>query len=479
MADRDQLTEENRLLKQQKANLEAEVNQLRRMIYGAKRERFIPVDDQQLSVFDDEDFVPVDEDKEHVSYERRKPKSDKKAKRLLLPAELPRQEEVIIPEEVDPDKAEHIGDKVTEVLEYEPARFYVRRIVRPVFKLSETQLSYAELPALPIPSGNAGASVLASLLVSKFIDHQPFYRQVQSFKRSGIKIAESTITGWFRKSCELLEPLYAVLQEQVKASDYLQADETPIPVQSSNKPGSTQKGYHWVYHAPKTGLVLFDYCKSRGREGPEELLKDFQGCLQTDGYAAYEQIGKRAGITHLVCMAHIRRKFEQALDNDQALATYFLEQVQTLYALEREATEQGLSPEARQKLRQARALPIMQTLKGWLTERAAEVLPKSGLGKAVGYALRHWEQMMHYAEGGHWQIDNNLVENKIRPVALGRKNYLFAGSHEAAQQAAMIYSFFGTCKAHEVEPYQWLKQTLESIPEYPVNQLQELLPIKK
>ena len=413
-----ELAEENSILRQENAFLKEELAQLKRLIFGSKKERFIASDTAQTSLFETSDQEEAETEVEEVSYTREKSKKQGKAKRLLLPSHLLRKEEIIEPEGLDKTNSISLGEKVTEILEYTPGKFYVRRIVRPTYKQSDKIIT-ADLPTLPIPNGNAGASLLAFLLVSKFADHLPFYRQVQIFKREGIKIAESTITGWFSHVCRLLEPLYAHMLAQLKETEYIQADETPIPVQSSHKKGATHKGYHWVYHLPQEGIVVFDYQKSRGKDAPETTLNGFSGCLQTDGYAAYDELGKDKTVTHLGCMAHARRKFEQALDNDNKRAIHMLTQIQKLYALERKADEQQMTVEQRFKLREEQANPILEEIKPWLDKQYSQVLPKSGIGKAIGYMLRQWDKLCRYTENGRWKIDNNGVENKIRPVALG------------------------------------------------------------
>jgi hypothetical protein len=316
-------------------------------------------------------------------------------------------------------------------------------------------------------------------MISKFVDHLPFYRQVQQFKREGVKIAESTITGWFNATCRLLDPLYEVLRTKVQQSDYINADETPIPVQNSPKQGATHKGYHWVYLASQEMLVCFDYQKSRGRAGPEAFLEKFKGALQTDGYVGYEVFDNRSGITLLSCMAHARRYFEQALDNDQVRAAYALTRIQELYAVERQAREEHLTYQERYKLRQQQSVPVLEELEEWLKENIREVLPKSAISKAIAYSLKLWPRLKQYTQNGKWEIDNNKVENNIRPVALGRKNYLFAGSHQAARYAAMLYSFLGTCKINDVEPFEWLRTTIEKIPDCKLGELDQLLPHSK
>lgn len=472
------------LIKKENSDLHAEVlylkqelAQLKRMIFGSKSERHIGGDPSQLSLgLVAEPVEYPEKETEQITYTREKAAKKGSAIRLALPAHLHREEHIIEPAE-DITGARKIGEVVTEVLEYTPGKFYVERYVRPKYVLpKEEKIVIAELPSFPIPRGNAGAGLLSHLLISKFVDHLPFYRQAQQFKRQDIDIAESTITGWFTASCKLLEPLYDRLVSRAHGSSYLMADETPIPVLTKDKPGSTHKGYHWVYYAPMEKLVCFDYRKGRGREGPDEFLKSFRGMLQSDGYVAYDIYEKRDGITLFGCMAHARRKFEFAKDNDPKRAEYVLKCMQQLYMIEREAREKCMSPEQRKDLRTEQSLPILQELEKWMKEQLPQVLPKSSIGQALAYTLGLWNRLTRYTRHGEVEIDNNLIENSIRPVAIGRKNYLFAGSHEAAKQAAMIYSFLGTCRINNVEPYSWLKETLIKIPDHSIQKLDELLP---
>jgi hypothetical protein len=233
-----------------------------------------------------------------------------------------------------------------------------------------------------------------------------------------------------------------------------------------------------VYHAPVERLVLFDYREGRGREGPQEILKDFTGHLQTDGYAVYQDFDKKSTIKPFNCMAHARRKFDEVKDNDLVRASYALTEIQKVYAIERQAKNETLSTKQRQALRQERSLPILQALKDWMLENYKMVLPKSAIGQALHYSLERFDKLMLYTTDGKLEVDNNLIENAIRPVAIGRKNYLFAGSHNGARRAAMLYSFIGTCKINDVNPFEWLKNTLETIPQHPVNKLYELIPRK-
>ncbi len=459
--------------------LKHELDKLKRMIFGSKSERFIPADPGQLTLdMELELQQPPEAEKETISYTRTKPKEEKKPghARMPLPAHLPREEYIIEPQE-DVSNCKKIGENITEILEYKPGKLYVKKYIRPKYaRPNEEGIITGELPTLPIPRGNAGPGLLTQLIISKYVDHLPFYRQVQQFRRQDVIIAESTINDWFRATCNLLDPLYEKMKDRLLQTDYLMADETPIRVLTSQKKNASHKGYHWVYYSPVEKIVCFDYQKGRSREGPMEFLKNFKGALQSDGYKAYNIFGEKQGVHLLACMAHARRKFDEAKDNDFQRATIALEYIQQLYKTERKARQEDLSPEARKQLRENESIPVLLELEAWLKKELVKVLPKSAIGQAIAYTLNLWKRLEAYTEDGRYEIDNNLVENSIRPVALGRKNYLFAGSHEGAKRAAMMYSFLGTCKQNDVEPFAWLKDVIDRIPDHKANRLMELLP---
>lgn len=487
------LAEDYHEQQRENARLQEELKELKRLIYGAKSERFIPEDNGQLSIGFQEQEPASSQAKaaeeEEITYKRpKKPKQGEKAVRVELPSHLPRESHVLEPENRS-EQARKIGEEVTEILEYSPGSMYVKQYVRPKYSqpaeakeenekthLSVDEVVIASMPTLPIPQGNTGPGLLAHLLISKYVDHLPFYRQIKQFQRQGVNLSESTINGWFKSACKLLEPLYEVLRQKIQASGYINADETPMPVQSGDKKGVTHTGYQWVYHSPRDKLVCFDYHPGRGKEAPLKFLGEFQGILQTDAYAGYEQFANQEGVIMVGCLAHARRYFEKALDNDKQRAEYVLMQMQKLYKIERKAKEEDLSFHQRYELRQQEALPVLNELEAWLKTNASQVFPKTAIGKAIHYSLGIWSRLKCYADYGHCEIDNNMVENDIRPVALGRKNYLFAGNHQAAQNAAMMYSFLGSCKLNGVEPFHWLKDTLAKIPDYSVNELENLLP---
>lgn len=269
-------------------------------------------------------------------------------------------------------------------------------------------------------------------------------------------------------------PLYELLKRKILSCIYLQADETGIKVLDSEKNRSSHQGYLWAYRDVIQNLVLFEYQRGRNKEGPANMLKDFKGFLQTDGYAAYDQFAKRESIKTLCCMAHARRYFKEAEQNDKARSTYALLALQDIYEKERQMKD--LTVEERQLLRQEFVLPKLEALHAWMIKEYPAVTPKSPIGTALAYSMKRWKELTLFTTDGRLEIDNNKIENEIRPIALGRKNYMFAGSHESAQRIAMIYSLLATCKTNGVDPAKWLTRVLEEIPNRTVNNIEDLLP---
>lgn len=466
--------------------LHHELDQLKRLVFGSKHERFIPsASPEQLALgLAVEQINQPEVTTQKVEYTRAITKPDSKpvpTGRMKLPEHLPRNQVIIEPQQ-DIEGLTKIGVEITEELHYTPGNFSVNQIIRPKYVrpfqkegVAESEIIIAPLPVRPIDKCIAGAALLAYIVVSKYIDHLPVYRQVQRFIREGMKLPASTITGWISQVCALLEVLYAVHCKLIFDSDYIQGDETPLKVLDKTKKGTTHQGYLWVYRAPVENLVVFDYQPGRGAAGPTKCLKNFTGHLQTDGYEVYNAFDGK-GITLLHCMAHARRKFDEALGNDKQRAEYALTEIQKLYAIERKAKEGNFTQQERHAIRQEEAAPILKALEQWMIIEYPSVLPKSPIGVAIHYSLQRWKKLGIYLTDGKLEIDNNLVENAIRPVAVGRKNYLFAGSHRAAQNAAMLYSFLGSCKINNVNPYEWLEDVLNRIPNHPVNKLEELLP---
>jgi len=407
--------------------------------------------------------------KQEAAAEKRK-KNPRTATRMVLPACLER-EEVVLDPEGDLTNYKVIGQEVTEVLVLVPASFKVKRIIRRKWALKDSSQLEKGVLIAPIPSrtvkrGLFDESVISHLLISKYIDHLPLYRQKKIFEREGMKIPPSTLIDNTAAGCQVLKPLYNALKREALANLYLQGDETTIKVLRSEKKGACHLGYYWAYHAPADGLVFFDYQPGRSQEGPSKLLKDFKGVFQSDGYKVYQAMfNNNKNVNQLYCMAHIRRKFDEAVYYDKERAAHAVQQIGLLYDIEREIREASpqLSETEIVKTRLEKASPIMRELKKWMLKEYPEVLSGSPIGKAIAYALSLWDNMHYYTLHGHLQIDNNAIENAIRPIALGRKNYLFAGTHESAQNAAIVYSLFATCKKHNINPQEWLTDVLHKL----------------
>ena len=465
-----------------------QLEQLQKMLFGSRHERFVPQDAQssQLSLSLDAETVAACKitGTTKVSYLRTKTELTSTAPkvhpgRMKLPEHL-RREIILLQPDTDTSGLRKIGEEITEVLEWIPGELYVKQFirpkyVRPVGELQSTVLT-ASLPGRILVKCMAGEALVAQITVDKYVDHLPLHRQLQRFARVGVTIAQSTINDWVKAVLLQLIALYELHQQQVLATSYLQVDETKIKVMDEDKKGATHQGWYWVYHNSTEKLVLFDYRPSRGREGPGEVLGDFRGYLQTDGYVAYEEFEGREGIVVLNCMAHARRKFVEALANDKARAEHALGLFQKLYAVERAIREGNLLAEDALEERKEKAVPVLEELKVWMQQQYPKVLPKSPIGAAIAYCLPRWEKLTVYTTNAMLNIDNNRVENVIRPVAVGRKNYLFAGSHEAAQRAAMVYSLFATCRMNNINPYEWLKDVLQRMHLYTTQNIHELLP---
>jgi len=457
-------------------NLQHQIDQLLRGAFGKKSERFTDQIPEQIELPLDIDPVkPSEIETETITYVRKKSTGSSNHKgRLPIPDHLKRDPIHVKPLE-DITGLVKIGEEITEQLDYRPGELYVKQYIRPKYAKPEGGVLIAPLPTFIVQRGMAGAGILAWIIVQKYVDHLPLYRQIEQFKRFGMRVPSSTMSDWVSMSLNELTPLYEALKKKVISSNYLQVDETPIKVLDKDKKDASHRGFYWVYRDPQSGLVLFDYRKGRGREGPTEILKGFEGYLQSDGYSAYESFNK-GKVTLIHCMAHARRYFEQALDNDRNRAAHALKEIQELYKIERFARANKFTPVERFDVRQEESMSILNSMHHWMKENIVQVTPKSAIGKALSYSLSRWDKLMLYASDGRLEIDNNLVENSIRPIAIGRKNYLFAGSHEAAQRAAMIYSLLGTCKLKGVEPFAYLKNVFEVLPDWKANRLEELLP---
>ena len=479
---------ENRLLKEELnqskskiSHLQFQLDELKRLIFVAKSERYISnIHPSQLSLLD-VTAQDTEMDASIITIEKHERKQNDTKKnhpvRSPFPDHFPREDIFIYPDGYDATTDEKsIGEEVTEVLEEVPGKFFVKRYRRLKFAKKEGGIVIGDLPSRPIEKGLFGESLLSRIVTDKYVDHIPLNRQQQRFLREGLVTASSTLGDVPRQVCNLLTLLHGELVKQVLQSNYLQADETPHPVQDSKVKGKTHRGYLWVYRSVEQGLVLFDYQKGRGREGPQELLENYIGFLQTDGYAVYDVFENREGITLLGCMAHARRYFEKALGNDKIRAEYFIAKAQLLYAVERKIREEKLTAEQIISIREIESLPVLNELEGWLKENIIQVTPATPIGKAIAYSLNRWKKLTEYIKHPFLEIDNNLVENAIRPTVIGRKNYMFSGSHDGASRSAMIYSFFGSCKMNNINPQEWLSDVLLKISDTKQSQLYTLLP---
>jgi transposase len=471
-------------LQLQTIGLQQQLSQLQKMIFGSRHERFVPaeVNTAQLSLDIQAEATATCSvvEAKKISYVRTNVSVEDKPLihpgRMKLPEHLRREQIVIEPKE-DISLCKKMGEEITEVLEYEPGELFVKKYVRIKYAKPDNEgVLIGKLPSRPLEKAMAGAGLLAQIVIDKYVDHLPLHRQMQRFERNGVKLPYSTLTDWVSATCKLIAPLYEALKAEVLKSSYLHADETPIKVLDKDKKGHTHRGYYWVYGNSIKKIVFFDYQQSRGREGPTGILENFRGYLQTDGYTAYEIFDRQHDISLMHCMAHARRMFHEALQNDEARASYALECIGKLYLIEKICKEQSLNAAEIKEVRRQKSVPILDSLGKWMKEQYMQVTPKSSIGKALAYSIERWKRLSLYTENGMLSIDNNPVENSIRPVAVGRKNYLFAGSHEAAQRSAMLYSLFGTCKMHGIEPYWWLRNVLETIADHPINRITELLP---
>jgi transposase len=467
------------------ASLSFELDKFRKYIFGKKSEKF-PAAKAIAGQIDLFELGTTQAQQETLSNEAaavenpevKKPKKRAKGSgRMVLPENLRR--EIINLEPIeDVSGCKVIGQEVTEVLELTPAEFYVKQYVRAKYaKANGEGIIIAQLPDRVIEKGIPSETVVAQMTIDKYVYGMPLHRQIDKYTRMGVRIPASTASDWMMKGWKQLVPLWELLKLLVMNQKYLQADESPIKVLDRDHKNGVHKGYMWVYNAPSDKLVLYDYRKGRDSSGPEEMLGGYTGILQTDGYTVYENLfANHPNIVLVYCMAHARRKFVEAEKDNKEKANYVLEQMQKLYVLEEQMREQKLSWKERTQLRQEKALPVLEQLEKWMDEQLPQVRPSSPLGKALAYTRPRWAGLCAYAKHGQIEIDNNLVENSIRPLAIGRKNYLFAGSHQAAEMTAAMYSFMATCKKNNVNELQWLKDVFERIQSHKQKDLYQLLP---
>lgn len=472
----DELVKANQQLATQVKELSDLVAWFRRQMFGRKSEKMrLLKDPNQLSLFDAEIPQPVVEAQEgataQIEKETPKDKKQQRQNRQMVNGLKVIERIVLKPEGID-ETYRKIGEDITRLVKFIPAELGVVEYVREKYAKdnadkTKTDIREAELPLFPINKCIADATLLAEIILNKYEYHLPIYRQVQQFRHLGFKVNESTLNSWIKPTAELLRPLYDTLVAEVFKSSYIQCDETTTPV-INEEAHKAVKEYLWMARAVKERLRCFHYDKgSRAGAVIETLAKryNYKGYLQCDGYTGYESAFKDNKDVQLVnCMAHIRRHFEAALEENKQLAEFAIGEIQKLYQIERNCDAQNLSDENRQQKRNQLARPIMEHLKAWMETEGVKYSERSLSGKAITYAYTRWPNMMRYLENGSLLIDNNLAENAIRPITLGRKNYLFCGNHEAAGWMSIICSLIGTCKEHQVNPRLYLNDVIAKMP---------------
>lgn len=468
--------------------LSHQVDVLRKHLFGPKSEKR-PVeeyDGSQLDLFAPQPEATEEEIAEETSEPKRSPAKKKKG-RQPLPKDLPREEIVF---DVEPEEKTcsccgcekaRIGEDVSEQLEMIPAKLYVARTVRPKYACSKCRDGVVQkpLPAQPIPRGLAGPGLLARIVVAKYADHIPLCRMERMFARHGIDLSRGRTSSWIMELAALCKPLVNTIRAKILESAVVNSDDTPLLLQ---EPGGSRRCYVWVYCGDGAHpYTLYDFRRSRSREGPSEILSDYKGYLQADAYSAYDNLflptpaGKPSSIIELGCWAHARRKFVEAGDAGDPFAGPAVAMVRELYAVEKKARAEEMTPDDILELRQAKSHPVLDNIEAWMAERI-DVLPKSPLGKAIGYAQNNWAALRRYTEDGRLAIDNNAAERAIRPVAIGRKNWLFAGSERGGRAAATFFTLIESARRNGLNPLEYLHDIFTRLPAHPINRIGEFLP---
>ena len=473
---------------------------LRRKVFGKMSEKNLPLDPDQLLLFEQEHLTDEERarlDKEVEAAEQQMTKTItvkvKPSRRDLDTTGLPTEVIDIYPDGTTDENGKlkdeyvEIGTDESSRLEHIAAKTYIKKtVIHKVMLKSDSnnktpedrRIICARLPLAPVNRCMAGASVLTDIIIGKFMYHLPFYRQIQQYKESGITISDSTMGGWYEAAVEKLKLLYDILRQHILQSEYIQIDESVLPVIDSEK-HKARKGYEWCVRDAIRGAVMFYYdCGSRGGKVAREILGAYKGAVQCDGYDAYDQFEKNDNITVYGCWAHARRKFVDALNENNRLATEALCFIRKIYKVESDANKAGLNADERKEQRLKISYPTIRLFETWMKETYLKVLPNSKMGDAIEYTYSLLPRLSRYVNDGRINIDNNLIENAIRPLALGRKNYLFCGNDASAYRAAIVYSLISTCKAADVDPRTWMEDVLRKIPYYQRDQrdLAELLP---
>jgi transposase len=475
-ADNTRLREENARLHQENRLLRQKLDQYIRHYFGGQRNEGLDRHQLELLLQGLANVVtlPTPEPKPFASSRNGTPHP---VRRMLAEDKLETHEIVIEPEEVQahPEGWKKISEERTSQLDWVAPKIIKRVFIRPRYVKAE-RFALSPLPPQPIEQGMVGPGLLAQILVSKYEHHLPLCRQEQMFRQQfGVELSRKTMGSWVGQSVELLKPVYWVIREDLQRGHYLQADETPIRYLDPDVKGKSQQGYLWTYSRPG-GDVLFEWRVSRSREGPMEFLKNFRGKLQTDGYSAYESLAKeRDDLTLIGCWAHARRGFHEAL-TESKLAAWFVRQIGLLYAVEKELREKKAGPQLRAAMRTWQSRPVLARLRQAMELVRGRTLPQGLLGQAIDYALKRWEALTRFVDDGVLEIDNNLIENAIRPSAIGKKNWLFIGHPEAGERSAVIYTLLGSCRRHGINPFDYLKDLFTRLPSAKITEIRQFTP---
>jgi len=486
------LTQQERLLTREAEieHLRLLLAQLRRLRYGRKSEKLDRRIEQLELKLEELEARKADHAAKVESHAPPsasvKPTAQSKPGRRPLPEHLPRETKIHAPEQkACPDcggALRKLGEDVSEMLEYVPARFKVIRHVRPKLCCTDCDaFAQAAAPSRPIARGLAGPGLLAHVLVSKYADHLPLYRQSEIYAREGVELERSTLADWVGGTSYLMEPLVEAVRRHVLNTNKLHADDTPVPVLAPGH-GKTKLGRLWTYvrdgrpaNDPAPPAVWFCYSPDRKGEHPKQHLRNFRGILQADGYAGFHHLYEGGRIQEAACWAHVRRKFyDIKIAHNSQLANQALERIAALYIVEDEV--RGKPPEERRTARLGRSRPLIDSLHQWFQQSLASLSRKSDTAAAIRYALSRWSALLRYCEDGNIEIDNNAAERSLRAVALGRKNFLFAGSDAGGERAAAIYTLVGTAKLNALDPEAYLRHVLTHIADFPINRIDELLP---
>jgi transposase len=485
--DTDMLKEMVLTLLGQIDDLQGQLYYLKRQLFGKKSEKLDPNQRLLFEQLYEQTKAKIEQQNPPTSEtaaKKKKKKNENHKGRNPLPAHLERETIHVEPSQEERfcdlhhKEKRHIGTETTEKLQYRPACFYVEEIIRHKYACDECEgnISIGPLPPMAIDKGIAGEGLLAHIITSKYCDHLPLNRLEGIFKRSDVDINISTMCDWVGKCADLLEPLVKRMQALIRLSPIINTDDTKIPIKSKKRKGSTYNGYLWVY-LDKKGNVVFDFTPTRSREGPMDFIgKDYKGKVQADAYSGYDELFRVSDATEVGCNAHARRKFEYALDSDPVRAARMMVLWGQLYAIEKRAKKENYSSAQLLDARQAEAVPIFDDIWIALNEYKDQVLPSSPMGKAITYAFNQWDALLEYTKDPMLNIDNNVSEQMLRMVVIGRKNYLFAGSEAGAERAAIIYSLVASCKSNGHDPFAYFNDVLRRVSTHPADKIDELLP---